>query len=194
MSTTDCQTLLRQLLSSTGDEAGESAAIALGKAGDACLSALDELLASDDPDHRFWAVRALWTNGSAEARARLIACLNDDSEMVSSGGALSLGELKAEEAVEALGHLLRHNTTLACNHAADALAKIGQPAAPVLIAALEDDRAWVRIRAAKALVPIESRDAIEPLIRALDDESYLVRHYAEEALARMGVGQMVYFR
>ncbi|MFQ5613363.1 MAG: HEAT repeat domain-containing protein [Anaerolineae bacterium] len=194
MPDTDCQTLLQQLLAESEDTACEIAAIALGQGGDACLPAVAELLASADADHRFWGVRALWANGSAGARARLIACLKDGCEMVRSGAALSLGELKAPEAVEALGDLLCRDTTQASNHAADALAKIGPPAAPVLIAALGEGRAWVRIRAAKALVPVESKAAIAPLIQALDDESYLVRHYAEEALARLGVGQMVYFK
>jgi HEAT repeat protein len=63
-----------------------------------------------------------------------------------------------------------------------------------LIEALKHKQTWVRVRAAKALVPVESRSAIGPLFHALDDDSYLVRHYAEIALVRMGVGQMVYFK
>jgi HEAT repeat protein len=59
---------------------------------------------------------------------------------------------------------------------------------------VQNKRAWVRARAAKALIPIESRQAIRVLFEALEDESYLVRYYAEMALERMGVGQMVYFR
>ena len=60
--------------------------------------------------------------------------------------------------------------------------------------AMAAEESWVRVRAARALVPVESKKAIPILFEALEDESYTVRHYAEEALVRMGVGQMVYFK
>lgn len=182
------------LFTSADDAACEAAAITLGQQGPTGLSTLTEMLGADEADLRFWAVRGLWANGSPEAVALLIQTLPDKEAMVCSGAALALGELKAEVAVEALAQLLASDATESGNHAADALAKIGQPAAQVLIAALQDERPWVRVRAAKALIPVESKEAIPALFQALEDESYMVRHQAEEALARMGVGQMVYFR
>jgi HEAT repeat protein len=152
------------------------------------------LVAADEADVRFWAVRGLWATDSPEAVAWLIQALQDKDAMVRSGAALALGELKAEAALEALAQLLTTDATESGNHAADALAKIGQPAAQVLITALKNERPWVRVRAAKALIPVESQEAIPALFQALEDESYVVRHHAEEALARLGVGQMVYFR
>ena len=59
---------------------------------------------------------------------------------------------------------------------------------------VQQEAVWVRRRAAKALVPVESKAAIPVLFEALEDENYLVRQYAEEALKRMGIGEMVYFR
>jgi HEAT repeat protein len=112
--------------------------------------------------------------------------------MVRSGAALALGELKAEIGVERLARLLREEEGCAGDHAADALSKIGEPAVSLLVGALGDARSRVRVRAARALVPIQSPDAIPALFQALDDASYVVRHYAEEALARVGAGQMVY--
>lgn len=185
---------LIERFSSADDAACEAAAIALGQQSAAGLAALAELLSAAEADARFWAVRGLWANGSPEAVELLLPGLSDPEEMVRSGAALALGELKAEAAVEALVTLLATDSTESGNHAADALAKIGQPAAEVLVRALQDERPWVRVRAAKALVSVESKQAIPALFRALDDESYVVRHHAEEALARMGVGQMVYFR
>jgi HEAT repeat protein len=177
------------------DEAAcDAEAVALGQKGQAGLPDLIALLAAAEADPRFWAVRGLWVNGSPEAVKILIEALGDESEMVRSGAAYALGTLKAAAAVEALAHLLTNDPSDSGNHAADALAKIGQPAAPALIKALQHEQAWGRVRAAKALVSVESRSAITALFHALEDESYLVRHYAEEALARMGVGQMVYFR
>jgi HEAT repeat protein len=185
---------LIEQFSSADDAACEAAAIALGQQGAAGLTILAELLSAAEADARFWAVRGLWANGSPAAVNLLLPALSDQEEMVRSGTALALGELKAEAAVEGLAALLATDPAESGRHAADALAKIGQPAAGVLIKALQDERPWVRVRATKALVSVESKQAIPALFQALDDESYVVRHHAEEALARMGVGQMVYFR
>jgi HEAT repeat protein len=171
----------------------EAAAVDLGRQGPATLPEIAELLAADSVDVRFWAVRALWANGSAPALALLLTALADESEMVASGAALALGELKATAAITALAELLGQDPSATGNHAADALSKIGQAATPALIVALNHKLAWVRVRAARALLPLEDRRAIGPLFQALQDDSYMVRHYAELALERMGVGQMVYF-
>lgn len=185
--------LIRQF-AAADDAACEVDAVALGQQGKNGFALLIELLAASEPDVRFWAVRGLWANGSPEAVTLLIQVLSDQEEMVRSGTALALGELKAEPAVMELAHLLATDPTESGSHAADALAKIGPPAAPVLIELLSHEQPRVRVRAAKALVPLESKAAIPALFHALDDDSYMVRHHAEEALARMGVGQMVYFR
>lgn len=176
------------------DDACEAEAIALGQNGKAGLQELIQLLDHHNADLRFWAVRGLWANSSPEAVTMLIKTLADDEEMVRSGAALALGEMKAEGAVKALADLLIADPSASGNHAADALAKIGPPSAQVLIEAMKHEEARVRRRAAKALIPVESKEAIPVLFEALEDESYMVRHYAEEALRRMGVGQMVYFR
>ena len=179
----------------TLDEAAwEAEAIGLGQQGQAGLQLLRQLLVSPEIDVRFWAIRGLWANGSPEAVELLIATLPDEAEMIRSGTALALGELQAEAAVEALAHLLATDITAGGDHAADALAKIGPAAAPALIEAMRQEAIWARRRAAKALIPVESKAAIPVLFEALEDESYLVRQYAEEALKRMGVGEMVYFQ
>jgi HEAT repeat protein len=171
----------------------EAIAIALGEMGEAALPGLLASLADGDVDARFWAVRALWAMGTPAAVNALVGALGDPGDMVRSGAALALGELKAQVALERLAWLLRDAEGSAGDHAADALSKIGEPAVRFLVEALSEPRPWVRVRAARALVPIQSPDAIPALFRALDDDSYLVRYYAEDALARMGVGQMVYF-
>ncbi len=193
MSVVEQAELMRQFVS--GDNAAcEAAAVAVGQQGASGVAVLTELLAATEPDARFWAVRGLWANGSPEAVTLLIQALSDQAEMVRSGAALALRELKAESAIAELAHLLAFDPTASGSHAADALAKIGPPAASVLIEALQAEPPWVRVRAAKALVPLESKAAIPALFHALDDDSYMVRHHAEAALACLGVGQMVYFR
>ncbi len=175
------------------DDVCEAEAIALGRQGDTALPVLTKLGQHKQADVRFWAVRALWANGSAHAIDLLINTVADKDEMVCSGTALALGELKAELSIEALGHILTTDPGASGNHATDALIKIGPASSPVLIKALKHPESWARVRAAKALIPLESHKAIAPLFHALDDESYIVAHYAQEALIRMGVGQMVYF-
>jgi HEAT repeat protein len=172
----------------------EAEAIALGQQGEMGLAILRKLLASPEIDVRFWAVRGLWANGLPQAVELLIDTLQDEAEMIRSGVALALGELQAETAVDALAQLLTTDISACGDHAAHALAKLGSAAAPLLIEAMQQKAAWVRRRAAKALVAVESKAAIPVLFEALEDESYLVRQYAEEALKRMGVGEMVYFR
>jgi HEAT repeat protein len=185
---------LIQRLTGQDDAACEAEMIRLGQQGEEGMATLRALLASDKVDVRFWALRGLWANGSPEAVKLLIGAVEDKAEMVRSGAAFALGELGDEAAVEPLLQLLINDASETGDHAADALAKIGQPAAAGLIEALKQAEAGVRVRAARALVPIQSRQAIGPLFYALEDESYMVRHYAETALERMGVGQMVYFR
>ncbi len=189
--------MLEQLLdqlNGSDDGSCEASAVALGKMGEAALPHLKALLVDGKTDARFWAVRALWVMDTWAATQTMVGVLDDPDEMVRSGAALALGELKAEDAIEKLARLMREEQGGAGDHAADALSKIGRPAARALFETLDDSRLWVRIRAARALVPVESHDAIPALFQALDDDSYLVRHYAQEALTRMGIGQMVYFR
>jgi HEAT repeat protein len=73
------------------------------------------------------------------------------------------------------------------------LARIGSPAVPALIAALEAKESPVRAGAARALSIIQPEEAVPVLCAALDDPSAIVSHYAERALERMGVG-LVLFR
>ena len=186
--------LIERLNTCEDDGDCEAAAIALGKMGEVALPHLKAILAQGDADARFWAVRALGAMGTPAAVELLIALLDDADEMVRSGAAWVLGDLQAREAIPSLARLLREEVNSVGQHAADALSKIGEPAVNALVEALSDHRTQARVRAARALVPIESQEAIPALFRALEDESYVVRYYAEEALTRMGVGQIIYFR
>ena len=68
---------------------------------------------------------------------------------------------------------------------------LGEPAVDALVARLGDERPHIRLLAVRALGRIRSERAIGPLFGVLEDESYLVRYYAHEALEALGVG-MVY--
>jgi HEAT repeat protein len=174
------------------DERRERAALALGDLGDAALPPLRDLLRAPDAEHRWWAIRALAALGSPRAVSLLIQALADPDPDARVCAALGLGELKAAEAIAPLTDLLADASAYVGRIAGNALAQIGPPAIPALIQTLGSPSPAARAGAARVLVPLESHDAIPALFAALDDDSALVTHYAEQALERMGVG-MVYF-
>jgi len=172
-----------------GDDARtEEAALALSNLGDAVLPPLRDLLADADPDRRWWAARALAAVGTPAARELLIAALADPDPDVRACAAQGLGELHAEEAVAGLVRCLADPSPFVSRIAADSLARVGPPAVPALIAALQEGDVLARVGAARALSIIQPEEAIPALCAALDDPSATVTYYAEEALEQMGVG------
>jgi HEAT repeat protein len=67
---------------------------------------------------------------------------------------------------------------------------IGEPTIEALAERLADESPHVRLLAVRALGRIKSQRAIVPLFGVLDDSSYLVRHYAQDALEALGVGML----
>ncbi len=169
----------------------EKAAHALGALGEASVPPLLELL-SDDNDVRCWAMWALAHTGSRQALRPLMVALGDADLDVRTCAAMALGELGAAEAAPSLAIQLESNSGLLTRCAADALEKIGKGAVAALVEALKHPKSQVRMWAARALGHIDSTAAIEPLCQAyLYDESYLVQHYAEEALRDRGLLDIV---
>ncbi len=175
------------------DDSREQAALALGAWGDAALPPLRNLLQAPDAEHRWWAIRALAALGSPPAVSLLIQALADPDPDARICAALGLGELKATEAIAPLTNLLADESAYVGRIAGNSLVQIGPPAAATMIQTLGNSPSpAARAGAARVLIPLESHDAIPALFAALDDDSALVTHYAEQALERMGVG-MVYF-
>jgi HEAT repeat protein len=200
MITKSIDALLDLLLDETvDDERREEAAITLGALGEPVLPTLRPLLQSPNSEHRWWAVRALaaWPSQPAAspspAVSLLIERLEDPVADVRACAALALGALRASEAALPLTRLLGEKSAFVQRIASNALIQIGAPAIPALIEALHNPSPAARAGVARALVPLESHAAIPALFAALDDDSAFVTYYAEEALARMGVG-MVYFK
>jgi len=102
-----------------------------------------------------------------------------------------LGELAAADGVDALAAHLADESAHVSEVCAVALSCIGAAAVPALLRALQEGDSLTRARAAKALVPIESQEAIPALIHALDDENAVVTYYAQDALERMGIGMIL---
>jgi HEAT repeat protein len=179
----------------SGDDARAHAAL---DAIDAThLPALVDALASGDTDTRWWAVRALAALArlpDGRATHALLSAAADPDPEVRTAALFALGECRVPEAVTPLLFALGDRSLYIARIAADALIHIGGPAVPGLVRALEQDAApQVRANAARALALIGDQSAIPALFHALDDDSMMVQHWAEEGLERMGVGQ-IYFK
>jgi HEAT repeat protein len=174
--------------SAAADERREEAALALMTLGDSPLPPLRQMLRSEDADLRWWSARALAALGSPSSVSLLIETLPDPDPDVRACAAHGLGTLNASQAVLPLTRLLADESPYVGRIASNALIRIGPPAASALIEALDSASSAARAGAARALIPLESHDAIPVLFAALDDQSALVTYYAEEALSRMGVG------
>jgi HEAT repeat protein len=175
------------------DTLAETAALALSHEDDAVVPALCDLLADADPDRRWWAARALAAIGTKTVAEHLVAASTDPDPSVRACAAQGLGEQRSEGAIAALMRCLADASPLVSRIAADSLARVGAPAVPALIAALQGGETPVRAGAARALSIILPEEAIQALCAALDDPSAIVTYYAEEALERLGVG-LIFFR
>lgn len=179
----------------SGDD--DRAFAALAHIGPKHLPDLQAALAAPNADARWWAVRALaeLARQSNSAALSLLLTLTADADAdVRAAVFQALGEARAVEAITPLLFALSDSSPYLARLAADALIHIGPPAVPGLIRALENDvESRVRVNAARALAFIGDPAAIPALFRALEDESNLVQHWADEGLERMGVGQ-VYFQ
>ena len=178
------------VLISGGDEAREEAALGLGRFGAAAVERLAAIQATGDADARWWAARALAEVGGAGVPA-LVRALDDPEADVRACAALALGRAGDDSAALALADGLGDESAFVASIATDALSMLGEPAIEALVERLADGRPHVRLLAVRALGRIRSERAIGPLFGMLEDESYLVRYYADEALEALGVG-MVY--
>jgi len=118
----------------------------------------------------------------------LTAGLHDGSWRVRKAAAEQLARVprSAQVVPRLVGILGERDETGARNAAVEALARLGEPAAPAMIELLRHPDPDQRKLAADILGQMESRQAEEPLIAALEDSDVNVRVSAAEALARIG--------
>jgi HEAT repeat protein len=212
MSSSDLIQALLEAIALGDDEAGETAAQAF--AGQPrLLPALRPLLADGDTDRRWWAVRTLALIGGPDAPRLLVERLADPDEATRCAAALGLGQLRAVAAVEPLAAALGDPSGWVRDSAGDALALIGEPALPALVACMkngpESTPQGVRVRASAALrkivdpalaglrvneYPQQYLPALNGLFEALNDQNRLVRHNAYEALDRLGLLDTLFFK
>ncbi len=188
----DPQTLLGELQSGD-DDRSERAVHRVAELGERMLPLLLEQLQSQEPDQRWWATAAVTHIYREEARKALLESLADEYTAVRQCAAFGLRRHPYVDAIPTLLDLLGDQDRLLARLAADALAALGECAVSPLTEALRSEDAAVRIEAARALASIDDPSVIAPLFTALDDDSSLVTHWAEEGLQRRGVG-MVFFK
>lgn len=177
----------------SGDETrAEAAAHELAGMGEAALPALHDLLDTGDEDQRWWALCALAQSPHTRTED-LLSFLDDPVAEMRQAAALGLGNHADEAAinplVRALGDADSLVSTLACN----ALVAIGVACVPSILEMPRDAPQLARINATRALAEIADPRAIPALMAALEDDSTMVQHWAEEGLERLGL-DMVYLK
>lgn len=181
-----------------GDEAEKVlAAEALGKLGDEGKPAEETLkgaLASPDPLLKVAAAQAILLidkedNATTQAAMDTLVAVVEAEEgaaQLEAARAIGNADGRASRAIEALGKALKDEERHVALHAAHALASIGEPAVPVLIEAVKDEKSR-RI----ALLVIEdlgptAKSAIPTLKELLSDKEPGIRRAAILALAGVG--------
>ncbi len=183
-------TVLDDLFS--GDDARAAAAAPLVTSED--LPALEAALAGHDPELRWWAVAGLAHIPDERATKLLLTAAEDHDPNLRAAALYALGRRGGPEAVPALLLALGDASDYLARLATESLVRTAPHAVPALIAALQNDpRPRVRANAARALALIADPAATPALFAALQDESILVQHWAEEGLEKLGVGQL-YFK
>lgn len=174
------------------DSRAELAALQLSAAGPESLGILSELLEDQNPEVRWWAARSLADIRSTGAVPLLLIALQDSDPGVQQCSALALRCQPDSRAIPQLVALLGAEDRLLSRLAGDALIAIGEDAVPALIAVMDDGSQPSKLEAVRALALIGDTHAIPILIRALDQDSAVMEHWAEQGLEKMGVG-IVFF-
>ena len=171
-------------------EAADDPDALFGDPPEAAAEALAEALAGADAEARWELLAALaQVPGAAATRALAAVLAGDPDEGLRAAAAQILGEHRAGGS--ALIAALQDESVFVAQQAAHALARMGPDMAPEMIALLREGGPRARIAAARALAAIRTEEAIPALIAALEDDSPAVQFYAEEALARLGVGTVL---
>ena len=179
---------LLEVLVSGDDDGREEAALALGRFGIVATGRLADILATGESSARWWAARALAEVGGEDAVQSLVSLLGEPDPDLRACAALALGRIGDGSAASALAAKLDDQSSFVAGVASDALSMLGDSAVEALAGRLGDENPHTRLLAVRALGRIGSDSAAGPLVGVLEDPSYLVRYYAQEALDALGVG------
>jgi len=174
----------------SGDEArAENAVPLLVELGEEAFPALRDLLKSEDADRRWWALRTLAQSPHARIEW-LLPFLNDPVPEVRQAAALGLCAHPDETAIKPLVRTLSDADSLVSDLARNALVVIGKPAVQSLSKISTDVPQRARINAVRALAEISDYAAIPTLMAALEEDSAMLQHWAEEGLERLGLNML----
>ena len=177
----------------SGDEIrAQNAVPGLVALGEEAFPALRDLLASKDVDQRWWALSTLAQTPQARTEW-LLPFLNDTAPEIRQAAALGLCSHPDETAIKPLIRVLNDADSMASNLACNALVAIGKPAVQSLMEIPKDAPHRARINATRALAEIVDYAAIPALMSALEEDSAMMQHWAEEGLERLGLN-MVYLK
>jgi HEAT repeat protein len=181
----DLHTLLADLLG--GDELrAEESVAGLIALDDQALPALREAVRSADADGRWWIVRAL-AELPCVRTGDLLPFLEDSAPEVRQAAALGLGASPTESAIPGLVRALYDPDSMVASLAANALSRAGTAATPPLLEVLSEAPQVIRILAMRALSELKDHRAIPVMMKALDDDSAVIQHWAREGLERLGL-------
>jgi HEAT repeat protein len=119
---------------------------------------------------------------SAAVGLRRIAVAANGEEEPDEGARAALNE----EVISALTVALSDPYYAVRYSSADALARIGEPALPAMIALCEDGEGFARLMAMRAVGGIGSSKGLGALESALDDPDWTVRAHAAMAMGAIG--------
>ena len=191
LSAVEMQALLDDLVSGD-DTRAEDSIPALVDLGAAAIPPLLELTRAQNPDSRWWAVRALAALPDTQT-AHLIPLLDDPAPDVRAAVALALCSHPHAEAIPALIKSLADEDSLTAGLAGTALVKIGQAATPNLVEVASNAPLAIRILALRALSEIRDHRAIPILMKSMSAESAVLQYWAQIGLERLGL-DMVYIK
>jgi len=183
--------LLVELTSGDEDRA-EAAVPEIIALGQEALDSIRALLDSSDPDTRWWAVRVIASAPQSQSES-LLPLLEDESAEVRQAAALGLTSHPNDTAIKPLMQALRDEDSLVSSLACAALIKIGKAAVPSLMEFPTDAPMTARINALRAMAEIADYRAIPTLMAALEEDSAMLTHCAEEGLERLGLN-MIYLK
>ncbi len=132
---------------------------------------------------------------SSQGSESFDATANPETATASASGATGPNQLVSATAVAKQMGLHVNMIPIRANEdwdlsetAMDTLGRIGAPAVPALVVALENEDPTLRVQAAKILARIgpDARQSVAPLILALDDPDESVRKAAARALGQIG--------
>jgi HEAT repeat protein len=175
-------------LTSGDEERAEAAAGELAFQGEAALPALQELLSSPEAEHRWWATRTLADIKDSQVVPLLLAALQDAKADVRHCAAVALRLQPSPQAIPGLVATLGDEDRLLARLASDALVAAGNEAVPALLEVMQKESLAACLEAIRALARIGDPSSIPALFAALDGDSAIMEHWANEGLERMGVG------